>query len=76
MEESTLLTFLLLCPFYVLAHHQFNCGRGYGLKKCYTKTEVCVKGECLPICKTNKDCPEGEICHEKYKVTFLSADNS
>ena len=38
---------------------------------CYTKTEVCVQGECVPICENDSNCPEGEICHEKDKVTLL-----
>ena len=71
MKESTVTIFLLLCPFYVLAHHKFRCGRGYGLKMCDTKTEVCVQGECVPTCENDSNCPEGEICDEKDKVTLL-----
>ena len=38
---------------------------------CYTKTEVCVQGECVPTCENDNNCPEGEICDKKEKVTLL-----
>ena len=40
---------------------------------CYTKTEVCVQGECVPTCENDSNCPEGEICHETEKVTVFAS---
>ena len=50
------------------AHHMFKCT---STNACYTATEVCVKGECVPSCVDDKSCEEGFICHSKYKVSLL-----
>ena len=38
---------------------------------CYTATEVCVEGQCVPSCVDEKSCEEGLICHSKYKASHL-----
>ena len=50
------------------AHHMFKCA---STNACYTSTEVCVKGQCVPSCIDDKSCEEGFVCHSKYKVSLL-----
>ena len=56
---------LILALKLAFAHHTFKCGWN---KTCYTSKEICLKGECVPICVDDVDCPTGDICHRKYKV--------
>lgn len=39
-------------------------------KECYSATEVCVHGECVPICVDDNSCPNGFIC-DAYKKARL-----
>ena len=39
-------------------------------KECYAATEVCVHGECVPICVDDNSCPNGFIC-DAYKKARL-----
>ena len=50
------------------AHHMFKCA---STNACYTGTEVCVKGQCVPSCVDDESCEEGFVCHSKYKVSLL-----
>ena len=38
---------------------------------CYTATEVCVEGQCVPSCVDEKSCEDGFICHSQYKASHL-----
>lgn len=67
------LTFTLLFSFSLLlgltfGDHMFKCG---DTKACYSATEVCLKGECVPTCVDDKDCPDGHTCHATYKVRSI-----
>ncbi len=66
MDYSVQILFLF-CHFWarVASHHQFPCGQD---KLCYTETEICLRGNCVPICVDDADCEQGDICHEKHKV--------
>ena len=58
--------FILNLSFTTNAHHMFKCD---STNACYTGTEVCVKGQCVPSCVDDKSCEEGFVCHSKYKVS-------
>ena len=42
------------------ANQTFKCT---STNDCYTETEVCVKGQCIPSCVDDKSCEEGQYCH-------------
>ena len=67
MIGFTIFLFILDLSF-TNAHHMFKCT---STNACYTATEVCVKGECVPSCVDDTSCEEGFICHSKYKVSIL-----
>ena len=52
----------------VSAHHMIQCTSG---KECYAATEVCVHGECVPICVDDNSCPNGFICDAYKKARFV-----
>ena len=58
---------LVLKLSFVSAHHMIQCANS---KECYAATEVCVNGECAPICVDDNSCPSGFVCNS-YKARLV-----
>ena len=69
MKAKEALVFLIILTPYANGHHLFRCT---DLTVCYVKTEVCLRGKCVPKCGNDSDCEPGNICHQKYKVKICN----